>query len=82
MTASRTRQFVWTGIFLAVLVWSGIRPTDFFTWLLEVSPALLGAAVLWYTRESFPLTRLSYVLILLHCIILMVGGHYTYSTLR
>ncbi len=42
-------------------------------------PALVGAAVLWTTRDSFPLTSLTYVLILIHCIILMVGGHYTYA---
>lgn len=69
----------WIGTFLAVLVWSGINPPDYSTWLLEVFPALLGAGVLWYTRHTFPLTTLVYTLILFHCIILMVGGHYTYA---
>lgn len=31
------------------------------------------------TYNSFRLTPLLYLLILLHCIILMVGGHYTYA---
>ncbi len=35
--------------------------------------------VLVFTRKLFPLTPLLYVLILLHAIILMVGGHYTYA---
>ncbi len=35
--------------------------------------------MLWLTREKFPLTTLVYVLILVHCVILMVGGHYTYA---
>ncbi|MGH8221612.1 MAG: DUF2238 domain-containing protein [Woeseiaceae bacterium] len=69
----------WIAIFLAVLVWSAIRPKDYPTWLLEVFPALIGAGVLWHTRNSFPLSRLTYVLILIHCVILMVGGHYTYA---
>ena len=69
----------WIVIFLAVLVWSGIGPHDYPTWWLEVSPALAGAGILWVTRERFPLTRMTYVLILVHCIILMVGGHYTYA---
>lgn len=69
----------WIAIFLAVLIWSGINPADYVTWLLEVFPAVLGAVVLWATRESFPLTSLVYTLILIHCIILMVGGHYTYA---
>lgn len=66
-------------MFVAVLAWSAVKPYDYLTWLLEVSPALIGGAVLWITRESFPLTRLTYVLILVHCVILMVGGHYTYA---
>ncbi|NOX69445.1 MAG: DUF2238 domain-containing protein [Gammaproteobacteria bacterium] len=72
-------QFAWAGVFLAVLIWSGIDPRETSTWWLEVAPAMLGAAVLWYTRNSFPLTTLTYVLILVHCIILMIGGHYTYA---
>ena len=31
------------------------------------------------TYNSFRLTTVLYILILLHCIILMVGGHYTYA---
>jgi putative membrane protein len=77
--ANRVNQGIWIGIFVAVLLWSGIGPKDYPTWFLEVFPAVLGGAVLWYTRNKFPLTRLVYVLILFHCIILMVGGHYTYA---
>lgn len=47
--------------------------------MLEVAPAVVAALLLWYTRERFPLTRLAYVLILVHSVILMVGGHYTYA---
>jgi len=75
----RVLQTSWIVVFLAVLVWSGIGPHDYPTWLLEVAPALLAAAVLWFTRERFPLTRLTYTLILIHCVVLMVGGHYTYA---
>ncbi len=72
-------QIAWIGTFGAVLVWSGYEPKDTVTWLLEVSPAVIGAAVLFATRQRFPLTRLVYVLILVHCVILMIGGHYTYA---
>lgn len=77
--ASPARQSAWIAIFLVVLLWSAIGPKDYVTWVLEVVPALLGGAVLWYTRSAFPLTRLVYILILIHCIILMIGGHYTYA---
>ena len=72
-------RLAWIGTFTAVLIWSGIDPADYTTWFLEVFPAIVGAAVLWYTRVSFPLTTLVYSLILVHCVILMVGGHYTYA---
>ncbi len=72
-------RLVWIAIFMAVLVWSGIGPKDGITWGLEVFPAVAGAIVLWFTRERFPLTPMVYALILVHCIILMVGGHYTYA---
>jgi len=71
--------YAWLAVFFAVLMWSGIDPKDTFTWTLEVAPALIGVAVLAVTRRTFPLTTLVYVLILLHSIILMVGGHYTYA---
>jgi putative membrane protein len=72
-------RFAWIGIFLGVLIWSGIRPAEYGTWILEVLPAVLGALILWRTRATFSLTTLVYVLILIHCILLMIGGHYTYA---
>lgn len=69
----------WILLFIGVLTWSAINPTDRPTWWLEVAPALMAAAVLWATRVRFPLTPLAYGLILFHCVILMIGGHYTYA---
>jgi putative membrane protein len=66
-------------IFCIVLVWSVIRPHDYFTWLLEVFPALIGAGVVLALRNRFPLTPLLLTLLVVHAIILMVGGHYTYA---
>ncbi|AAZ24980.1 putative membrane protein [Colwellia psychrerythraea 34H] len=62
-----------------MLIWSGISPKDQFTWFLEVFPALIGAALLTVTYRSFRLTSMLYFFILLHCIVLMIGGHYTYA---
>ena len=58
---------------------SAIGPRDRFTWYLEVAPVLIGIPILLYTRRSFPLTGLAYVLLALHAFILMLGGHYTYA---
>jgi len=70
---------LWLAIFFITLIWSGVDPKDYLTWVLEVLPAVIGLVILVATRRTFPLTRLTYALILFHCIILMVGGHYTYA---
>ena len=62
-----------------VLIWSGISPKDQFTWFLEVLPAVIAFVALATTRKKFAFTPLVYLLILIHCVILMVGGHYTYA---
>ncbi len=69
----------WGTVFGAVLLWSAINPRDYPTWFLEVAPALAAAGILFFTRHAFPLTPLAALLVLVHCIILMVGGHYTYA---
>ena len=72
-------KYLWLGTFFAVLIWSGVNPKDQFTWFLEVFPALIGFVLIVLTYKKFPLTPLLYTLILIHMIILMVGGHYTYA---
>ncbi len=69
----------WLVIFFSVLIWSGIHPKDYLTWLLETAPAMLAFIVLIATRSRFQLTKLVYGLILVHSIVLMIGGHYTYA---
>src|ERR1700760_2244727 len=63
----------------AVLIWSVIGCHDYFTWLMEVFPVLLGGAALIWLYPRFQFTTLVYTLITLHAIILMIGGHYTYA---
>ena len=70
---------IWVSVFLSVLIWSAIEPADRLTWWMEVIPALLGFVILLMTRQRFPLTGLVYILILIHAVILMVGGHFTYA---
>ena len=72
-------RVIWLTIFSAVLIWSAIEPADRVTWWLEVAPAIIGLVILTFTWERFRLTTLCYTLILVHAIILMVGGHFTYA---
>jgi len=71
--------FVWLSIFLVFFIWSAIKPCDYFIWFLEVLPAIVFVIVLSLTYKNFKLTPLCYWLILIHCLILMIGGHYTYA---
>ena len=66
-------------VFFASLIWSIINPKEGFTCFLEIIPAILGVLVLAFTFKKFRFTDFTYFLILIHCIILFVGGHYTYA---
>lgn len=80
MQKNRLMKILWALVFLAVLAWSAIRPADRLTWWLEVLPALIAALLLlWLGWRRVALTPLLYWLILAHCVVLMVGGHYTYA---
>ncbi len=72
-------KYLWLGLFFIVLTWSGINPKDQFTWLLEVIPAIIGLVLMASSYKHFKLTPILYGFILAHCIVLMVGGHYTYA---
>jgi putative membrane protein len=79
MLINRKLFLFWIASLLAVLIWSAINPHDYFTWFLEVLPALVGFAILACTYRRFTFTPLVYWLIWLQMIVLMVGGHYTYA---
>src|SRR6476659_1307857 len=66
-------------LWAVALVVSAIDVYDPFTWVLEVFPAIIAVVVLAFTYRRFPLTNLLYVLIFVHSLILMAGGHYTYA---
>jgi len=65
---------------LAAFLLLGWHPrADRFTWFMENVPVILGVPVLVLTHKRFPLTTLLYVLIALHSLVLMMGGHWTYA---
>ena len=67
------------GVLAVVSVWSAIAPYDRFTWWLEVFPVLIALPLLLVTGRRFRFSRLAYGLMLVHALILLVGGHYTYA---
>lgn len=79
LKASQYFFFTLLGLFSAVFLWSAIDPHDRLTWLLEVLPTVIALPILWISYQKFPLTHLLYILILIHAVILLIGGHYTYA---
>jgi len=61
------------------LVVSGIHPFDRTTWVLEIFPILIALPILFLTYNKFRLTQLLYFFILIHMLILMLGGAYSYA---
>ncbi len=72
-------KYLWLSIFIPIMIWSAVLPKDPFTWFLEVLPVFIGLFILHLTYKKYPLTPLLYTLILIHMVVLMVGGHYTYA---
>ena len=46
---------------------------------MEVAPVVIALPLLLATHARFRFTDLAYTLIALHCVILMIGGKYTYA---
>ncbi len=70
------------GSLLGIFIWSARSDLTFTTWFLEVAPAILGACALlgaYFFGKRFKFTKMVYVLLWLHAIVLMVGGKYTYA---
>jgi len=64
---------------LVAMAVSGLQPYDRVTWAMEVAPVMIALPILVATRRNYPLTTLLYVLILLHALVLILGGAYTYA---
>jgi len=74
------RTLFWiTIVILPCTALSAIRPHDPLTWVLEIFPVAVALFVLYLTARRFPLTPLLYWMIGAHCLILILGAHYTYA---
>jgi putative membrane protein len=67
------------GIVVVALVVSGIHPYDRLTWFLETVWVIIGIPLVLLTWRRFPLTTLLCVLLTVHALVLIIGGHYSYA---
>ncbi|MEK7616394.1 MAG: DUF2238 domain-containing protein [Patescibacteria group bacterium] len=78
MTSKHYQRLLITVVVL-FYAWTLYGTNDYFTWCLEIFPAVLGAIVLAITHRRFPLSNVSYTLLAIHAMILAYGGRYTYA---
>lgn len=66
-------------VIFSVAIWSGVNAFDPTLWFLEACICIGGLIALAVTFKRFKFTDLTYLFILIHCIILFVGAHYSYA---
>lgn len=79
VTATPALLWILTALVAGALLLSGWQPYDRLTWFMEVAPVLIAAPILFVSKKKFPLTRLLYLLIAAHALVLILGGAYTYA---
>lgn len=66
-------------LFGILLIWSAIKPKDYFLWVLEVAPAIIGIGlcIIFYFRQAF--TTTTYFWCFIAACLMAIGAHYSYS---
>ncbi|CAF4726439.1 unnamed protein product [Rotaria socialis] len=77
--ASRRLAVLLLLAFSIILVRSSIQPRDSFVWFLEILPAVIGVFTMIFVSPKLQFTNLVQLLVFIHCVILLIGAHYTYA---
>jgi putative membrane protein len=63
-----------------ILAWSAWQPYDRLTWWMEVAPVFMGFIMMFVAQlRGWRLSGFLVAWIVLHMVVLIVGGHYTYA---
>lgn len=60
-------------------VWSLVKPVDYATWCFEIIPGGIGIIVLTALSPRFRFSKLLYVIVAIHFVVLAAGAKYTYA---
>ena len=71
--------WVLVALVAVALVVSGLLARDRMTWLMEVVWVIVGLPFIAWRWKAFPLTLVLSVLLVLHALVLIHGGMYTYA---
>lgn len=72
-------HFILLIIIILAFLWSVIHAYNYYTWTLEVAPAIAGILILVFTYHRFRFTTLCYIIVTILAILMFIGGHYTYA---
>jgi putative membrane protein len=75
------KSYLWMLGIIYTVWWviMAINPHHFADWLLENALVVAAVALLLFTRNSFPLSRVSYTCIFVFMMLHALGAHYTYA---
>jgi len=82
MSISTPRPALATGLLIFVclaLAISAVGALDGLTWFLEVVWIFIGLFLIIWRWKKFPLSTLLCIALVIHALVLMYGGHYTYA---
>ncbi len=65
--------------YAGIWTWAAINPVYRFDWFLENILTILSVVVLAATYHRFPLSNVSYILIIFFMVLHTIGSHYTYA---
>ena len=71
--------FILLALFGIQLIWSAINPKDYFLWILEVAPAVIGVGLCIYFYRRQPFTTITYIWCFIAASLMAIGAHYSYS---
>ncbi|HAP00105.1 MAG TPA: DUF2238 domain-containing protein [Fibrobacteres bacterium] len=66
-------------VFILELLLTRIGAVDPATWVMEVFPVFIAIPFVWHFGRKNQISTLLQILIMVHALILSVGGHYTYA---
>jgi putative membrane protein len=80
MTTQRSRYLLWLwGIFAIWWIAWAIHPKYLRNWISENTLLVVAVVFLVLTRKRFPLSKISYTLIVVFLALHTIGAHYSYS---
>lgn len=79
MLESKKRYIrILTILFIAVFIWSAIKPQDYFVWLLEISGVIFIISVYAFFHKKIQFTKTTSTWFFIAICLITIGAHYSF----